>query len=86
MDLGKVCGLVAGNFGEVSDHWHQLLAALATSRVQVAGVQRECRGLLRNEDAEFATAISSLRVSHCKGSVHFNAGLAGGDGTWGWGS
>ena len=62
IDLGCVRGLVAGNFGEVSDHWHQLLAALATSRVQVAGVQRGRRGLLRSEDAEWAVAISSLRM------------------------
>ena len=61
INLGEVRGLVAGNFGEVSDHWHQLLAALATRRVQVTGVQRGRRGLLRSEDAERAVAISSLR-------------------------
>jgi hypothetical protein len=61
-DLGEVRGLVAGNFGEVSEHWHQLLAALATNRVQVAGVQRGRRGLLRSEDAERALAISRLRI------------------------
>ena len=54
-----VCGLMDGNFGEVSD---QLLGALATSRVQVAVVQRGRRGLLRSEDAEWTVAISSLRV------------------------
>ena len=62
MDLGEVCGLVAGNLGEASDHWHQLLAALATSRIQVAGVHRGRQGLICREDAEFATVISSLRV------------------------
>ena len=60
-DLGSCRGLVAGNFGEVSDHWHQLLTALATNRVQVAGVQRGRRGLLRSEDAERAVATSILR-------------------------
>ena len=62
IDLGEVRGLVAGNFGEVSDHWHQLLASLATRRVQVAGVQRGRRGILRSEDAERAVAISRLRI------------------------
>ena len=62
IDLGEVRGLVAGNFGEVSDHWHQLLASLATRRVQVAGVQRGRQGILRSEDAERAVAISRLRV------------------------
>ena len=61
-DLGEVRGLVAGNFGEVSDHWHQLLAALATSRVQVAGIQYGRRGILRSEDSEWAVAISRLRI------------------------
>ena len=61
-DLGEVRGLVAGNFGEVSNHWHQLLAALATSRVRVTGVQHGRRGILRTEDAEYAMAISRLRV------------------------
>ena len=50
-DLVEVCGLVSGNFGEVSDHWHQLLAALATSRVQVAGIQYGWRGILQSEDS-----------------------------------
>ena len=40
VDLGEVRCLVAGNLGEVSDHWHQLLASLATNRVRVSGVQR----------------------------------------------
>ena len=64
--LVRLCGWglrsLKDTFGEVTDPWHQLLAALATSRVQVAGVQRGRRGLLRSEDAEFAVAISSLRV------------------------
>ena len=62
VDLGEVRGLVAGNFGEVSDHWHQLLASLATNRVRVSGVQRGRRGILRSEEAERAMAISRLRV------------------------
>ena len=62
VDLGEVRGLVAGNFGEVSDHWHQLLASLATNIVRVSGVQRGRRGILRSEEAERAMAISRLRV------------------------
>ena len=62
VELGEVCGLIAGNFGEVSEGWHSLLAALATNRVRVAGVQRGRRGMPRTEEAERAIAISSLRV------------------------
>ena len=36
IELGEVRGLVAGNFGEVCETWHALLAALATIRVRVA--------------------------------------------------
>ena len=53
-DLGSVLSLVVENIGEVSDHWYQLLAALATSWVQITGGQRERRGLLRSEDTETA--------------------------------
>ena len=59
--LGEVRGIVAGNFGEVSEHTHSLLAALATYRVRVTGVSRGRKGHLRSEEAERAIAISSLR-------------------------
>ena len=62
VELGAVRGLVAGNFGEVSEPWHALLSALATSRVGVAGVQRVKRGVFRSEEAERAVAILHLRV------------------------
>ena len=62
VELGAVRGLVAGNFGEVSEPWHALLSALATNRVRVTGVQRGRRGVLRSEEAERAIAISHLRV------------------------
>ena len=42
----------------MSDHWYQLLAVLATSMVQVTGVQRGRRRLLRSEDAERVGAFS----------------------------
>ena len=40
LELGEVKGIVAGNFREVSEDTHALVAALATCRVQVAGVSR----------------------------------------------
>ena len=61
IDLGEVRGIVAGNFGEVSEATHLLLAHLATCRVRVAGVTRGRRGVLRSEEAERSIAISSLR-------------------------
>ena len=41
VSLGKIAGVVLGNFGEVSQATHSLLAALASSRVRVAGVTPE---------------------------------------------
>ena len=61
ISLGEVRGIVAGNFGEVSEATHALLAALATSRVRVAGPSRGKRGLLRSEEGERSVAISGLR-------------------------
>ena len=52
---------MAGNFGEVSSHTHDLIAALAISRVRKAGVSRGRKGLLRSEEAERAIAITGLR-------------------------
>ena len=37
VELGEVQGIVSGNFGEVSEATHALVAALATCRVRVAG-------------------------------------------------
>ena len=61
VSLGKIAGIVVGNFGEVSEATHSLLAALATSRVRVAGVTRGKRGYWKTEEGERAVAISSLR-------------------------
>ena len=61
IQLGEVRGLVAGNWGEVSEPCHALLAHLATSRVRVAGPTRGRRGHVRSEEAERAIAISALR-------------------------
>ena len=61
LELGQVEGIVAGQFGEVSEATHALLAALATSRVCIAGVTRGKRGHMRSEKGERAVAISSLR-------------------------
>ena len=61
VELGEVRGIVAGNFGEVSQQTHSLMASLATSRVRVAGPSRGRRGHLRSEEGERAMAISALR-------------------------
>ena len=61
LQLGEVRGVVSGNWGEVSEATHALLAHLATSRVRVAGPTRGRKGLMKSEEAERATAISSLR-------------------------
>ena len=59
--LGKIEGIVAGQFGEVSEATHRLVAALATSRVRVAGPTRGRRGLVRTEEAERSVAVASIR-------------------------
>ena len=59
--LGPIQGIVAGQFGEVSEATHSLLAALATSRVRFAGPSLGCRGHMRTEEGERAVAIASLR-------------------------
>ena len=61
ISLGEVSGVVSGNFGEVSEDTHALIASLATSRVRVAGPSRGRRGMTRSEDGERAVAISALR-------------------------
>ena len=61
VELGEVRGIVAGNFGEVSEDTHTLLAALATCRVRVAGVSMGRRGRMRTEEGERSMAISGLR-------------------------
>ena len=59
--LGELRGIVVGNFGEVSSHTQDLIAALATSRVRKAGVNMGRRGWLRTEEAERAIAITGVR-------------------------
>ena len=61
VELGEVREVVAGNFGEVSQDTHSLIASLATSRVRVAGPSRGRRGHLRSEEGERAMAILALR-------------------------
>ena len=61
LELGEVRGIVAGNFGEVSEDTHALVAALATCRVRVAGVTRGKKGIMRTEEGERSLAISGLR-------------------------
>ena len=59
--LGPIQGIVAGQFGEVSEATHSLLDALATSRVRFAGPSLGRRGFLHTEEGERAVAIASLR-------------------------
>ena len=59
--MGKVRGIVGGNFGEMSEDTHLLVAALANSRVRVAGPSRGRRGRLRGEEAERAIAVTAIR-------------------------
>ena len=61
IQLGEVRGVIAGNWGEVSEATHALLAHLATSRVRVAVITRGRKGLERREAMERAIAMSSLR-------------------------
>ena len=61
ISLGPVQGIVCGNFGEVSESTHHLVAAMATSRVRVAGPSRGKRGFIRGEDSERALVISNIR-------------------------
>ena len=49
--MGTVRGLVSGNFGEMSEDTHLLVAAMANSRVRVAGPTRGRRGRMRGEEA-----------------------------------
>ena len=53
VELGEVHGIVSGNFGEVSQQTHSLMAFLATSRVRVAGPSRGRRGHLRREKGQW---------------------------------
>ena len=61
VQLGEVRGIVAGNFGEVSEATHSLIAVLATYRVRVAGVTRGRRGRMRTEEGERSLAMAGLR-------------------------
>ena len=61
VELGTVEGIVCGNWGEVSEPTHALIAAMATSRVRVAGPKRGRRGVIRSEDAERSMVVSSIR-------------------------
>ena len=62
MQLGEAQGLVCGNWVEVSEPFHAVIAALATSRVIVGKLtSQRARGHLRSEEAERSVAISSIR-------------------------
>ena len=53
--------LVAAPWPPVSEATHHLVAALAASRVRVAGPTRGSRGSVRTEEAERSVAVASIR-------------------------
>ena len=59
--LGEVWGVVAGQWGEVSQAVHYLLDNMTTSHVRVAGPSMGRRGLLHSKAAERAMVIAGLR-------------------------
>ena len=52
---------VFGSLGEASEAVHSLVEALTTSRVQVAGPQKERRGVVRSEEGEKSIAVGYIR-------------------------
>ena len=74
LSLGHVKGLVFGNFGECSEDTHNLLAAMATSRVRVAGPQAARKGVMRTEEGEKSVAVGYIRrlvsVASVKAQCH----------------
>ena len=59
--MGTVRGILSGNFGEMSEDTHFLVAAMSNSRVRVTGPSRGRRGRMRGEEAECSIAVSSIR-------------------------
>ena len=63
LSLGRVKGIVFGNYGEASEATHKLLDTIATSRVRVALPQSAAarRGDSRSEEGEKAVAVTYIR-------------------------
>ena len=59
--LGEVWGVVAGQWGEVSQAVHSLLDDMATSCVRVAGPSTGQHSILCSKAVERATVIAGLR-------------------------
>ena len=74
LTLGQVKGLVFGNFGECSEATHSLMAAMATSRVRVAGPQASRKGVMRTEEGEKSMVVAYIRrlvaVASVKAQCH----------------
>ena len=58
--MGEVRGLVAADFGEVSTDTHTLVAAIAISRVRVAGLSWGWRGRMRGDEAERSIVVTAI--------------------------
>ena len=61
VSLGRLRGVVCGNWGEVSEDTHALLSIMATSRVRVAGPSTGRKGKLRSEEGERSVVMGYLR-------------------------
>ena len=53
--------MVSGNFGEMSEDTHLLMAAMANSRMRVAGPICGRRGWMQGEEAERSNAVSAIQ-------------------------
>ena len=61
VSLGKIRGIVCGNWGEVSEDMHALLHLMAKNRVRVAGPSTGRKGRLRFEEGEMSIVMGHLR-------------------------
>ena len=59
--MGEVRGIVTGNYGEMLEDTHILVAAMANSRVRVAGPTLGRGGRMKGEEAEHSIAVSAIR-------------------------
>ena len=59
--MGEVRGIVSGNYGEMLEDTHILVAAMANSRVRVAGPTLGRGGRMKGEEAEHSIAVSAIR-------------------------
>ena len=61
ISLGDIRGLVFGNFGELSEDGHSLIAAMADSRARVACSARGNNSFIKDEDCHHSNIMSGIR-------------------------